>query len=265
MPSLVIPQGPVHYEVYGKGKPVILLHGWLGSWRLWENTMQALGSNYRTYAIDFWGFGESGKRRQSYLVSDFVELVAQFMTALGIVNAPLVGHSMGGTVSLMTALRYQDLVSKVVIIGSPIRGDSLVRLLKLASVPWVANLLFKQMALFRKTLRLAAPLLNSRSDFPDLIVSDLSQTTLASFLTSIASLRQIDLTNGNFQLAKPILGIYGQKDNLVNPSEWRTLENVFPHATTRLYPNQKHFPMLDHESTFQDDLRTFLDSPVTIK
>ena len=58
--------------------------------------MAYLGAFYRTYALDFWGFGESGKKRDSYSVQDFVSLVDQFMDRLGIECAPLVGHSMGG-------------------------------------------------------------------------------------------------------------------------------------------------------------------------
>ena len=106
MSSITTDQGIVHYEVYGRGRPVILLHGWLGSWGLWQETMAYLGRFYRTYALDFWGFGESGKKRDTYDVQDFVSLVDQFMDQLGIAQAPLVGHSMGGTVSLAVAIRY---------------------------------------------------------------------------------------------------------------------------------------------------------------
>jgi pimeloyl-ACP methyl ester carboxylesterase len=85
--------------------------------------MAYLGAFYRTYAMDFWGFGESGKKRETYAVSDFVNLVNQFMEQLGIVHAPLVGHSMGGTVSLSVAIKYPERVSKVVVVGSPIVGS----------------------------------------------------------------------------------------------------------------------------------------------
>ena len=122
MSSIVTDQGIVHYETYGSGAPVILLHGWLGSWGLWRPTMEALGGQYRCYALDFWGFGESGKKRDSYAVSDFMALVAQFMEALGIEKAPLVGHSMGGTTALGTAIRTPERVTKVCVIGSPIVG-----------------------------------------------------------------------------------------------------------------------------------------------
>ena len=86
MSSITTDQGIVHYEVYGRGRPVILLHGWLGSWALWQETMAYLGKYYRTYAMDFWGFGESGKKRETYAVQDFVNLVEQFMDQLGIIQ-----------------------------------------------------------------------------------------------------------------------------------------------------------------------------------
>ena len=89
---------------------MILLHGWLGSWGLWQETMAYLGRHYRTYALDFWGFGESGKKRDTYAVQDFVSLVDQFMEQLGIAQAPLVGHSMGGTVSLSVAIQHPERV-----------------------------------------------------------------------------------------------------------------------------------------------------------
>ena len=84
-----------------------MLHGWLGSWGLWQETMTYLGQYYRTYALDFWGFGESGNKRSTYSVVDFVSLVNQFMDQMGIACAPLVGHSMGGTVSLSVAILAQ--------------------------------------------------------------------------------------------------------------------------------------------------------------
>ena len=96
MPTLVTEQGIVHYERFGRGRPVILLHGWLGSWELWRNTIEELGNEFRTYALDFFGFGDSIDRGADFSVANFVSLVDQFMEQLGIPKAPLIGHSMGG-------------------------------------------------------------------------------------------------------------------------------------------------------------------------
>ena len=44
----------IHYEVLGRGRPIIFLHGWVGSWRYWVPTMQAASINFRAYAMDLW-------------------------------------------------------------------------------------------------------------------------------------------------------------------------------------------------------------------
>ncbi len=155
MTSLVTDQGIIHYETYGRGRPVLLLHGWLGSWALWRDTIEVLGKEFRTYALDFWGFGESGgnKENNNFTVDNFVELVHQFMDNLGIVKAPLIGHSMGGTVSLSTAIRYPEKVVKVAVIGSPITGSSLNLLLKASGYPAVASVFWVSPPLLKLFLR----------------------------------------------------------------------------------------------------------------
>lgn len=259
MPSIVTDQGVVHYEVYGQGRPVILLHGWLGSWGLWQQTMESLGKHYRTYALDFWGFGESGKKRESYTIDDFVSLVRQFMQDLGIAKAPLVGHSMGGTVSLATAIKYPEIVTKLVVIGSPIVGSSLAVPLKMAANPLIAALLFRNMELFQGALRLAAPTLCADPRFPQLITSDVDKTTLESFLFSISSLKQVDLREGLKTLTVPVLGLYGGRDNIVSPHQWKVISQSLPKAEIVRWPKAQHFIMLDVPDDFQGKLKAFLD------
>ena len=81
MSSIVTDQGIVHYETYGRGRPVLLLHGWLGSWALWRDTIEVLGREFKTYSLDFWGFGASNPIEEdlNFSVENFVELVHQFM------------------------------------------------------------------------------------------------------------------------------------------------------------------------------------------
>ena len=166
MSSITTDQGIVHYEVYGRGRPVILLHGWLGSWGLWQETMTFLGQYYRTYALDFWGFGESGKKRNTYMVQDFVSLVDQFMDKLG--HYPRAagwaqhgrhGQPVGGDAVPGTG-------SKVVIIGSPIAGSSLALPLKLAGYRPIAWLLFNMFGAFRWVMRVASPFICGDPRFP---------------------------------------------------------------------------------------------------
>jgi pimeloyl-ACP methyl ester carboxylesterase len=263
--SITTDQGIVHYEVYGRGKPVILLHGWLGSWGLWQETMAYLGQFYRTYALDFWGFGESGKKRETYAVQDFVGLVGQFMEQLGIARSPLVGHSMGGTVSLSVAMRYPDRISKVVVVGSPIVGSSLAPLLKMAGHRTSAFLLFNMMGPFRAFMKYYySRMICSDPRFPQMMDRDLSKTTLESFLLSIASLRRTDLRPMLNQIKVPALGMYGDRDKVVHPLQWQPMQAGIPQAQIIRFEKAGHFPMLEEPELFTQKLKAFLDEEMVV-
>jgi pimeloyl-ACP methyl ester carboxylesterase len=263
--SITTDQGILHYEVFGRGRPVILLHGWLGSWGLWQETMTYLGQSYRTYALDFWGFGESGTKRNTYLVQDFISLVNQFMEQMGIQQAPLVGHSMGGTVSLSMAIQHPERITKVVVIGSPIAGSSLAFTLKLAGMRPIAWLLFTLFPLFRAAMRVASPFISKDPRFPDMMDRDLSKTTLESFLVSIASLRRTDLRPELHKINVPVMGMYGDRDNIVHPKQWQPLKEGVPGARIEQYKQAGHFIMLDEPQDFMAKLKDFLDTPVQIE
>ncbi len=221
--------------------------------------MAYLGAYYRTYALDFWGFGDSGKKRNSYSVQDFVVLVDQFMDRLGIERAPLVGHSMGGTVSLSVAVRYPQRVSKVVVVGSPIEGDSLAVMLKVLGKRPIAAILFNMMWAFRLGMRVYSPLICRDPRFPDMMDKDLSRTTLESFLLSISSLRRTDLRPFLALVKVPAMGMYGGKDIIVNPNQWKPMLAGIPHARIEKFPKAGHFIMLDEADLFLNKLKEFLD------
>lgn len=222
--------------------------------------MTFLGQYYRTYALDFWGFGESGKKRNTYQVQDFVSLVDQFMEKLGIVQAPLVGHSMGGTVSLSVAMQYPERVKKVIIIGSPIAGSSLALPLKLAGYRSIAFLLFNMFGAFRTTMRAVSPLICRDPRFPEMMDRDLSKTTLESFLVSIASLRRTDLRPRLCEIDVPVMGMFGDRDNIVSPRQGQALKQGLPLSRIERYPKAGHFIMLDEPAEFSQTLKAFLDS-----
>jgi pimeloyl-ACP methyl ester carboxylesterase len=260
MASLITDQGSVHYEVFGRGRPVILLHGWLESWGLWQETMDFLGDSYRTYAIDFWGFGESDKKRESFTIPDFVSLVNNFMELMGISRAPLVGHSMGGTVSLSVAINYPQRVSKIVVIGSPIEGSSLSILLKLAGIRTIANLVYRMMNALKFGIRLAAPIITRESQWPAMIHRDLNQVTMESFLLSISSLRQTNLTHQLSPIYQPVMGMYGDRDVIVNPNQWSLLDTYIHRARIERFRRAGHFIMLDEPLQFKTILKEYLES-----
>lgn len=259
MSSITTDQGVLHYEVYGRGRPVILLHGWLCSWGLWQETMAFLGQHFRTYALDFWGFGESGKKNPTYSVSDYVSMVDQFMQQLGIERAPLVGHSMGGTVSLKMAIDHPERVSQVTVIGSPVTGDSLALTLKFSGNPTIAWLVYHNMWALRLGLRIAGPSISRDPRWPEMMDDYLSRLTLESFLMSIASLRRTDLTTELEKIQVPVMGMYGTHDNIVHPNQWKPICEHVPAPRIERFNGAGHFIWLDMPEVFNQKLLDFLE------
>jgi pimeloyl-ACP methyl ester carboxylesterase len=260
--SITTDQGIVHYEVYGRGKPVILLHGYQGSWGLWQQTMGYLGAFYRTYALDFWGFGESGTKRETYAVKDFVSLVDQFMEQLGIAQAPLVGHSMGGTVSLLTAIQYPKRVKKVVVIGSPIQGSSLFFFPRVFGYKFFGWLTYHNLWIYKSIYHMLAPAYSKDANWAEMMDRDVSRTTVEAFFASIGSLRRTDLRPSLDKIHVPVMGMYGDKDIVVDPKQWMPLKEGIPHAQVERFKTAGHFIMLDEPTEFSKRLKSFLDQPV---
>ena len=120
MSAITIENDLVHYEVLGRGRPVILLHGWLGSWRYWVPAMRQLSMKYRTYALDLWGFGDSGRDPQRYSFESQVMLLHEFMEKLGITKAALVGHGLGASISARYAAQHPDRVPRLMVVSPPL-------------------------------------------------------------------------------------------------------------------------------------------------
>jgi len=257
--SIVTSEGILHYEMDGRGSPVVLLHGWINSWAVWRETMiyVAEQQRLRVYALDFWGFGESAKEKTPpFKLDSYASMVDQFMEIMGIETAPVIGHSMGGTVALRLALDYPKRVQKVVIVGSPIVGSSLNVLLKIGSVSWVANTLFQIPAMLRLVVWFV--LAGDSKKVQHMIFRDVSRASAESFFRSIGDLWHTDLRPRMGELDIPTLGIFGEHDNIVHPNQATVLKGGAPHAHIQMMPLSRHFAMQDEPELFRRSLIGFL-------
>ncbi len=262
MSSIVTEQGILHYESIGRGRPVILLHGWINSWAVWRDIMVALADTgrYRVYALDFWGFGDSAKVTHttdaSFQIDSYVEMVHQFMDSLGIIQAPLFGHSMGGTVALQTSLSHPDRVEKVAVVGAPIVGTSLNPFLQLSGYGSIAKLVWRYPILLNSVMRIL--LAKDSKKVRGMIFRDVQRTTIESFFRSIGDLRNTDLRDQLPGLSMQTMGIFGAKDNIVSPDNADILKDGVKTADINMMPNSRHFPMIDEPDRFLNAVNQFL-------
>jgi len=114
------PNWDIHYNEAGSGHPVVLVHGGgpgASGWSNYNPNILALSQNYRVLAIDLPGWGKS--QAVSYEDRDNAGALAEFLEALGIEKAAVVGNSMGGASVIRLAYERPDLVSHLITMGSP--------------------------------------------------------------------------------------------------------------------------------------------------
>ena len=110
----------IFYEDIGSGQPVVMIHGWPLSGRMWEGQVSALNdAGYRTITYDRRGFGDSGRPIAGYDYDTFASDLNDLMTALDLKKAVLVGFSMGGgEVARYIGTYGTSRVAKAVLLGA---------------------------------------------------------------------------------------------------------------------------------------------------
>jgi pimeloyl-ACP methyl ester carboxylesterase len=113
----------IDYVSRGRGKPILFIHGWLCSQRVWDCQFHALRDRYRCVALDLRGMGSSEKADCRYSFEEFGADIRHLIKKLGLSDVTLVGWSMGVSVTLAYMNAYQDDgdVGRIVLLNGPIK------------------------------------------------------------------------------------------------------------------------------------------------
>jgi pimeloyl-ACP methyl ester carboxylesterase len=133
----------LHVDIYGKGKPVVLLHGFGASSYSFSRIIPELSKQFRLYAIDLKGFGKASKPDDPYYsVYDQAVLVEDFLRKHHLRDVVLIGHSYGGGVALSLALIDPARIKKMVLIDAAVYKQQLPKLLRWLQMPVLGALGF---------------------------------------------------------------------------------------------------------------------------
>lgn len=107
------------YEDRGTGRPVVFLHGWGTSGRVWDAQVAALHDRARCVTPDWRGCGRSDHPAYGNTIETVAGDTLQMLDLLGLQSAVLVGSSLGGNIALETALRSEGRVAALVLVDAP--------------------------------------------------------------------------------------------------------------------------------------------------
>ena len=239
MSAIILEHGIVHYEVIGRGRPVIFLHTWLGSWRYWVPSMQTTSTGYRAYALDLWGYGDSAREPSRYTLEAQVETVSQFLQELGMNKVALVGHGLGALIGLLLSMHYPNVVDRIMAVGLPFNSTSINNRMRTGSLAELTDWLVTKNASDEP----------ARTDGPK-----------ADPLALATSFSSLDLSNFSIRLSNlntPCLLVYGGNDPAITtPNYDKTSTPINTHMI--VLEQSAHFPMLDDPASFNRLLTDFL-------
>ena len=262
----------VHYKTYGTGEPVfILLHGFGASLFSWHEVTTPLAEYGTVIAYDRPAFGLTErplewKGESPYSQDSQVELVIGLMDALGIEKATLVGNSAGGTVSMLTALKYPERIESLILVdpavyaggGAPAWIRPLLGTPQMRHVgPLIARQIQAQGVEFIKTAW------HDPSKIPQatfdgyqkpLQVEDWDKALWELTLSS----RESGLAERVNEFNLPILVITGDDDRIVPTEQSLRLAAEIPNADLVVIPQCGHLPHEECPDEFMQAVQDFL-------
>jgi pimeloyl-ACP methyl ester carboxylesterase len=236
--AILLDSSIVHYEVLGRGRPVIFLHGWVGSWRYWINAMQVTSTSYRAYALDLWGFGDTAHSALNYSLEQQANLLDRFLNEMGIGKIALVGHGLGALVGMTFAARFPQSVDRMMAISCPLDYQAVNARLRTGTPAELTEWL------------------SSRTPEATTALLDASKADAKAIADSLAGLQANNVFNSFRSLNIPCLLVYGDKDPAIVIPDGEYSLSTMTHQVE--LESSGHFPMIDDTTRFNRLLTDFL-------
>ncbi len=242
----------INYETYGKGNPVVLLHGWLTDLESMRPIADSLSVNFKVFLIDVVGFGKSDLPKDPLTTDDFGDFLKELLLKLQIENPILIGHSNGGRIIINAVGRGIVNPKKIILIDSA--GLKPKRSLKYH----IKVSIFK----FGKILLNLIPSKELRSKIRGTVGSSdykSSPEVLKDTMNIILNEDQRALLPN---IKVPTLLIWGSLDTATPISDAKEIEKAIPDCGLVEYKNGTHFSYLENIENCKLVLNEFLKNDI---
>ncbi len=255
----------ISYNKIGRGSgKAVLLHGWGASKAWWKTVAEGLSETYTCYVPDLLGFGESSKptHRDDFHIEHQTEIIARFIKKLHLEPIYLIGHSMGGMITITLAHHYPRLVERVAVFNLVVTGrcGSFLRLGQLTlSLPLLGRPLYALgQSIPKSTLTAYAHSLRPMFERPgsfqhpearDFLVRTypaLRATPMRSLEFALWAFTHFDVRPFMDRIDHPTLVVCSENDKQIPPEDSRILARGLPNARLECLPNAGHNPFVEY-------------------
>ncbi|MCU1324061.1 MAG: alpha/beta hydrolase [Acidobacteriaceae bacterium] len=241
----------IHYQRAGNDRPLLLIHGLVGSARNWRLNIQDLAKDATVYAIDLLNMGDSD--RISGLDASLeatADTIARWMDSVGLAQADVAAHSHGGAIAMMLAARHPDRVGKLVLFApaNPFcaLGHQLIAFYQTRPGRLLASLIpalprfIKATALGRMYGDPSRATLDSLEGY----TAGLARPGSVDHVLQIVQRWHSDMAALRAELSRlvahPVLLVWGDRDRAVGLSSARQLQELMPQSELLVLPGVGH-------------------------
>src|ERR1700759_4859357 len=262
----------VAYRDEGHGEVLLLIHGMAGSSESWRSVIPQLSKKFRVIAPDLLGHGESVKPRTDYSLGAFAVFLRDFLDELGVTQATVVGHSLGGGVAMQFVYQHPDYATRLVLISSGGLGPDVGLVLRLVSGPG-AGLVLPIIApkpvltagnRLRSWFRGAgvhsprgAELWSAYSSLSDAATRQSFLRTLRSVVDyrgqAVSALNRLQLRG-----ELPVMAIWGERDGIIPVDHAYAAREARADSRLEVLPNVGHFAQVEAPNEVVELIEDFI-------
>ena len=239
------------------GLPVLMLHGATDSWRSFEGVLRHLPSALRVFAVSLRGHGGSSRPDGGYRFADFSADVDQFLDALRIRQALIVGHSMGSYVAQRFAIDHPARTLGLVLMGSfaSMRDNAVVRELWESTVASLTDPVDRTFILEFQESTLARPV---APGLLETAVRESQRVPARVWRAAFADFREADFSNELRKITAPTLIMWGDQDAICPRRDQDILLREIPGSQLIVYAGGGHAFHWEDPAQFARDLTAFV-------
>jgi pimeloyl-ACP methyl ester carboxylesterase len=247
----------IHFTEQGQGTPVILLHGFPFHQKIWEGFAAQLARNFKVISLDLPGFGKSTFEKYPFSIDDIGAQIATWIKAQKLSQPFIIGHSLGGYITLSIASHDTSLPAGLILFHSTAYADteekkqSRTKVLEFIDANGVEAF----------TSNFISPLFTD-SGHPAIhgvraIAMEASAQAVKGYTAAMRD--RPDRTDLLKSFKKPILFLAGDKDPGIPVDSIHKQAAICPNSSTYILKNTAHMGMLENEKISLEVIKDFIE------
>jgi len=249
-----------YYNVYGNGSPIVLIHHLAGNTNSWYNQISYFAKKYKVIAYDLRGHGKSAEPKEGFSLEDLAQDLYLLLKKLGIERCSVIGHSIGGMIAPLFALRHEAMVSSLIIVAGASQALASDKLASYSLMREIAKTKgMEALAEYRRANNQIPPKIANVPSLWEHFKQLYRETSVQGYIkTSEALTTMPNITEKLKHLSCPMLGIVGDLDPVFMEMMKILADNT--KLTLKLMHNCGHFVMMEEPNEFNDTVSNFLKS-----